>query len=134
MRRIGSVIAAAAVVGIGIFATPAVAHADGSCDEIGTYYCYETDESWGVIKMYTVLDSNYHEVASAQAFSQAEHFAAYMDVSHDGGATWNGWQDTVYNDYGLTYTDISNPESDGPGTWVRACINVDGYSACTPWH
>jgi len=135
MRRIRSMIAAAALASIGIIGMSGTAHADGSCDESGTYYCYEHDVSWGTIKMYTVLNSAHHEEASAQAFSSQEaHFAAYMDVSHDGGATWAGWQDTEYNVYGATNTAITNPEPDGPGTWVRACINANGYSTCTPWH
>lgn len=134
MRRTGSVLATVALAAASIAGMSGTAHASGTCDEIGTYYCYQTDVSWGSIRFATSLDGNHHEEAQAQGRSQAAHFAAYLDVSRDGGATWQGWKDTVYNTYGNTITEWTNPEYDGPGYWVRACINVNGYSVCTPWH
>jgi hypothetical protein len=64
----------------------------------------------GFAEFATTLYSDHHEWAVARAFSQAAHFAAYLDVSTNGGATWNGWQDTVYNTYQSTITDWTNPE------------------------
>ena len=133
MRRIGAVIAATALAAIGVVGMSGAAHASGTCYEDGTYYCYEQDASFGSVKDATALGSDYHEYAQGQAASGAQVFAVYMDVSTNGGATWNGWQDTLYND-GSPVTQWTYPEYDGPGYWVRACINVNGISVCTPWH
>jgi hypothetical protein len=133
MRRIGAMIAATALAAIGVVALSGAAHATGTCDEDGTYYCYEQDGPDGGVKDATSIGSDHHEHAQAQAFSSAQVFAAYLDVSTNGGATWDGWQDTVYND-GSPVTQWTDQEYDGPGYSVRACINVNGLSVCTPWH
>lgn len=131
MRRIGAMIATTALAVIGVVGISGAAHADSTCDEPGTYYCHENGYAGlGYIEFATTLWSDHHEYAEGRAMSTAAHFAAYLDVSTDGGATWNGWQDTVYNAYQTTVTDWTNPEYDGPGYSVRACINVNGISGC----
>ena len=134
MRRIGSVAGGALLAMAAVAGLSSTAHASGTCDEIGTYYCYQTDASFGSARFATQLGSDYHEYAQAQGRSSAASFAAYLDVSTDGGVTWQGWKDTVYNTYGSTITEWTAAEYDGPGFSVRACINVNGISACTPWH
>jgi len=135
MRRIGAMIATTALAAIGVVGISGAAHADSTCDEPGTYYCHQDGfPGVGSVEVATTLYSDHHEYMEVRAWSNADHFVAYMDVSTNGGSTWNGWQDQVSNAYGTTYTGWSDPEYDGPGYWVRGCINVNGLSYCTGWH
>jgi len=105
------------------FRPPLLSAAISTCSPLGQ----------GSIRFATALGNDHHEYAQAQARSNAPVFAAYLDRSSDGGRTWQGWLDTVDN-AGSTITMWTDPEYDGPPYVSRACINVNGYSACTPWH
>ncbi|OXM59736.1 hypothetical protein [Amycolatopsis vastitatis] len=87
MRRIGAMIAATALAAVGVVGISGTAHASGTCYEDGTYYCYQTDFSWGSARFATTIGADHHEYASAQGRSSAQVFAAYVDVSTNGGAT-----------------------------------------------
>lgn len=135
MRKARSLFASTALLATAcVVAIPGAAHADSSCDEIGTYYCVEVGTPGGTIEFATYLGSDNHEYADVRGWSSADHFEVYLDRSSDGGQTWDGWIAPVGNAYGTHETEWTGDLYDGPPYVSRGCINVNGISWCTAWH
>ncbi|HJP73417.1 MAG TPA: hypothetical protein VJ914_04065 [Pseudonocardiaceae bacterium] len=92
-----------------------------------------TEIYWVILHVYTGSDGHDH------AWGQADGWPAawvYLDVSHDGGNSWTGWQDQGRNGGSTGVFRTTGPdEFDGPGTWVRAgAVAADGKFLVTGWN
>ena len=147
-RLSGSVVAMAlallAVIGLGGSAQAATARpaALGNCgalaapnDRLCLYASrgVPTEIYWVILHVYTGSDGHDHAWGQANGWPSAW---VYLDVSHDGGTTWTGWQDEGRNGGRTGVYRTSGPdESDGPGTWVRAgAVAADGKFLVTGWN
>lgn len=91
-----------------------------------------TEVYWVILHVYTGTDGHDHAWGQSDAWPAAW---VYLDVSHDGGNTWTGWQDQAQNGGRTGVFQTSGAEYDGPGTWVRAgAVAADGKFLVTGWN
>ncbi|MFJ9909384.1 hypothetical protein ACIRVK_42325 [Streptomyces sp. NPDC101152] len=114
-------------------AASGTASAYNNCGEVGVYYCQAVTGTAGGVRLATTLGADHHEYAQAWGTSGASNWAYYMDRSSDGGATWQGWIDPVYNTSEWT-GEIDGGLYDGPPYVTRACITDFHTYVCTAWH
>jgi hypothetical protein len=108
----------------------AAAHAGAVCNSNVNGYTY-LKNSWGGSTVELMVAHNCfqgHDGAWGVILNSKPGDSVWLDISHDGGADWNGLQDR-----GGSIT-TNHAEWDGPGTWIRACMNHNGLTGCTNWN
>jgi hypothetical protein len=86
------------------------------------------------VALHVFVGPDGHDHAYGEDYA-ARYVTVYLDISHDGGRSWAGWQDASQ----MTWADWAENGTaevyDGPGTWVRACAyGWDGHYLCTSWN